>query len=252
LQPCSKIIDKDYIFYFESIDSTNKFILDYISKNKPNHPIVAYTDYQTEGKGQIGRYWESETSKNLLMSLHFLPEKLLPENQFNLSMYTALIVATVLKSIMQTEVKIKWPNDIYIGDKKIAGILIQNVLQGKCIKNSVIGIGLNVNQTTFSDFIPNPTSMKLITNLTFEISKILDEICDLFFKNINSIYEYKSLKYNYISKIYSFREWKKYQKGEVVFEGMIIDIEPSGRLILELKNGLAESYNFQEIKLVFN
>jgi len=139
------------IVYHESIHSTNSLMYDEVS-NTPdlNEGYVIRTDYQTSGRGQIGNTWESKSGKNLLA-----------EDQFLVSKIICLSLVELLNEYDLEKVRIKWPNDIYVGDKKIAGILIQNMLQGKQIKASIIGIGLNVNQEFFESEAPNPTSLKL-------------------------------------------------------------------------------------------
>ena len=130
--------------YLPETESTNNYAMDLISKTNPPEGTCIYTAYQSAGRGQIGRYWHSETGKNILISYILYPKDLKIADQFMLNIIASLAVRDVV-DLFCLNVKIKWPNDIYVDDKKIAGILVQSVLRNNTIKATIIGIGLNVN-----------------------------------------------------------------------------------------------------------
>lgn len=158
--------------------STNNYALNLLREKQPFEGTIVRTFRQTLGRGQRQKHWESADFSNLTFSIIYYPVFLSVGRQFQLSKAIALGVADFVKSITQTErVKIKWPNDIYIGDKKIAGILIENAVSGNKISSAVIGIGLNVNQTTFSQEIPNPVSLKMITGSDLDLESCFQRLC---------------------------------------------------------------------------
>ncbi len=162
----------------ESTDSTNNYALKLLREKQPFEGTAVRTFRQTVGRGQRQKQWESEDLSNLTFSVIYYPVFLSVTRQFQLSKAVALGVADFVKSIVKSEkVKIKWPNDIYVGDKKVAGILIENSVSQNKISSSVIGIGLNVNQTSFSAEIPNPVSLKTITGKELDLEKCFMELC---------------------------------------------------------------------------
>ena len=155
-----------------TLESTNSFLKQIIHSKEVKNGTIVSTKHQTTGRGQRNNVWESERNKNILMSFVFFPNNIPAENQFIISKAVSLSILDLLLKYKKN-VKIKWPNDIYIDDKKIAGILIENSLRGSEISNSIIGIGLNINQTFFSNKLPNPTSLKLETNKNYKTEEIL-------------------------------------------------------------------------------
>jgi len=150
-------IGKVYIKLNE-VNSTNEYAKVLLSKNKPSEGTVIFAHYQTNGKGQFGKTWKSEKGKNLTFSIILYPNFLEAKRAYSLNQAVSLGLKDCIES-QKIPVSIKWPNDIYYHDKKLGGLLIENGLVGENINYSIIGIGLNVNQTTFSQEIPNPTSL---------------------------------------------------------------------------------------------
>ena len=143
------------------LTSTNLYAQELLSKSKPSEGTVISTSDQYAGRGQIGSGWESEAHKNITLTFIFYPAFLPIRQQFQLTQAISLGVKDCIEHFVPKNVKIKWPNDIYINDKKTCGILIQNTLSGAQISSSIIGIGININQTHFQTNPPNPTSFKL-------------------------------------------------------------------------------------------
>lgn len=160
------------IHFVNQVNSTNNYIKSLPAQNG----LVVYSAYQTAGRGQANSVWESEVNKNLLCSILFEFNSLPVEQQAYINMAVSIALRQVVFKLAQTKCYIKWPNDIYINNKKIAGILIENAIQGENIKQTVVGIGLNVNQTHF--FNKNAISLNRVTNNIFEIEEILDVLLE--------------------------------------------------------------------------
>ncbi|NNJ56436.1 MAG: biotin--[acetyl-CoA-carboxylase] ligase [Bacteroidia bacterium] len=172
----------DQIVFLEQIDSTNDFLKKLVKEQQVKEPFCVYTNFQTNGKGQRQNTWQSKKGENLLVS--FLVDsikeiRLLP----HLNKCIALGIIEILKSLEIRDVSIKWPNDIYVGDQKIAGILIENVIEGKHIKHCVLGVGLNVNQTEFNGL--SATSLKQILRKESSNEGLLQILFDHFYKLIH-------------------------------------------------------------------
>ncbi|MBR4324827.1 MAG: biotin--[Bacteroidales bacterium] len=149
---------------YSIIDSTNDEAQRQLQNGiAPKEDFVIRADFQTDGRGQRGNTWHSPNAMNLMFSLVHYPVKLEARHQFMLSQAAALSVAEYLAQKGVADVSIKWPNDIYVGMKKICGMLIENAVSGHYIRYSIIGIGININQTAFPDNLPNPTSLAIQT-----------------------------------------------------------------------------------------
>ena len=164
------LTDKN-IIVFNELDSTNNYA-NQLVKEKAAQGTVVLAHYQESGRGQVGNFWESERDKNLLFSVILYPGFLEAGKQFYISKAVSLALADLLKEQLN-DVKIKWPNDIYVGEKKIAGILIENTVKGITLDSSIVGVGLNVNQERFFSDARNPVSMKQLLKKDFDIQDIL-------------------------------------------------------------------------------
>lgn len=243
------------IIWLDTIDSTNKEILRR-SDDLTDFTILA-AEYQSEGRGQKGTSWESAKGTNLTFSLLLKPDMIKAENQFIISQIAAVGVYEYLKS-KGVDAKIKWPNDIYVDDKKIAGILIENAIEGDSLSESVVGIGLNINQDKFESNAPNPVSLKKITGIEYDLKEELEKLAfflyDLYipFKNFSwgSISEKISTMYH--RNLYRYEELHKFQEtpsGEI-FEGRIIGTDKNACLQIEKLDGSVVSYAFKEVKYI--
>lgn len=219
--------------------------------DKHHEGTVVLAQYQGRGRGQAGSYWESEAGKNLLMSLILEPKFLEAGKQFYLSMAVSLALVNFLKKNVEG-VKIKWPNDIYVDDKKIAGILIEQSVKGSFIESSVVGIGLNVNQVRFVSDAPNPVSMKQLTGKEFEIEVILDGLLkeielwyDLLMQNA-----FSKIEIAYLENLFRMNAWHNYRTRDEEFTARIVGIGEFGQLQLELQSGETRSYLFKEVEFV--
>ena len=231
------------ITHFKTLESTNAYLQNLLNEGVDIIDNIIVTDFQTSGKGQGKNVWESEDGKNLLFSVALDMSFLKAENQFLLTQIVSVTMINVLKKYLPKEsLFIKWPNDIYFNDKKIAGILIKNEIKGMMMGTSIIGIGLNVNQTSFDENLPNPISMKMITGNDFDLKLILNDICQQLRANSQ-----QPTANSYIKHLYRYKQWASYEHEGVVKEMMIIGYDQFGRLILKEKNDREVVCDLKEI-----
>lgn len=240
--------------YIERTNSTNSLLKELLAKGEwPADEHFLRAGYQTAGRGQTGNGWESEAGKNLLCSI-LLPPR---ENLFELN----IVVAVAVQRMLGEAFTIKWPNDIYWQDKKVAGILIENAILGNAIKYSIAGIGLNVNQTEFVSDAPNPVSLKQITGKDYD----LDEMMLRLYKETQKALE-ENVWEEYKSHLYRREGWFPYVEREVStaptmnadahaacqFMARIEDVLPTGEIVLCDQQGNRRTYHFKQIRYVVN
>ena len=264
------------IIHYPEIDSTNKAIKKISENEKLPSGSIVIADFQTAGRGQAGNSWESEAGKNLTFSM-FFKASFIPANMaFVISEMISLCVKRTLDKYIP-DITVKWPNDIYFKDKKIAGILIENSIQQGQISQSVAGIGININQTEFLGNAPNPVSMALITGQTYDIASILEDFRSIFVeqselinKRGNTYYNdintpentgkshaacnpfFETIHKDYINSAYRKEGYHKYRDDTGIFEAAIHDIEPAGYLILKRTDDSLSRYAFKEVTFVMN
>lgn len=245
----SPIVGK-VLLEFEKLSSTNTYAQQLLATSAPEEGSVIWALHQTEGRGQMGTAWESAADKNLTFSIILYPSFLQAEEQFYLSKTVSTAIVMTLQRYFPNQVRIKWPNDIYVGDEKIAGILVQNTLRGSQLQSSILGIGLNVNVVQFSKSIPNPTSMRLkgvfIQDLRQLLEQCLQQI-DLHYLKLKeniTIFdrEYRLLLYRGQEKA-SFLITKT---GEEMI-GCIQDVDPQGHLMMIMEDGKHRHFSIKEV-----
>jgi BirA family biotin operon repressor/biotin-[acetyl-CoA-carboxylase] ligase len=236
----------------KEVDSTNTFLKNILSNSKPvpdGTVIMAETQYA--GRGQRENTWHAEPGQNLTFSLLLKPGFLSAQQQFDLTRAVSLGVYDALYPLLRDSLKIKWPNDIYYGDKKLGGMLIENILHGSQIKSAIIGIGLNVNQENFPDNAVNATSIKNILQRDYELKNILAEICN----NIEAYYlhlkagRFEHVRNIYLSRLYWLNEPRQFKSNGQVFEGVIKNVKDNGLLVID-QNGGEQAYNLKEIEFL--
>lgn len=244
------IIGSKFIF-IKSLASTNALANRMLKETNVSEGTVIYTDYQSKGKGQPGNRWESEAGKNLLLTIILFPSFIDPEDQFIISMTISLGISDFLKKYIE-DCRIKWPNDIYAGNGKICGILILNSIMGKRIENSVVGIGLNINQEKFIKHIPNPVSLKLLTGHEYNTTICLGELTTEIDKRYEQLLSGMSaeIRQEYISSLYRYNEWSPYKTSSGILTGRIISVTDSGRLLIEDQNSVLHEFSFREIEFM--
>jgi BirA family transcriptional regulator, biotin operon repressor / biotin---[acetyl-CoA-carboxylase] ligase len=238
------------LIYLPTCHSTNAYARELLISQNPAEGTLIITPDQTNGKGQAGAYWESEIGQNLTFSLILRPTMLQAHQQFYLSIITAMAVRDCVAYFLNKEIKIKWPNDIYLNNSKIAGILIENTLKGSVITTSIIGIGLNVNQLQFSD--KKAISMRNCTQTAFDHTEVLSKL--LYY--VDGYYTmlrkgvYESLAKAYTEYLYQLNIPATFKKGDTLFDGKIMGVDESGRLQIVTKNGV-ELFNNKEVSFIF-
>jgi len=244
------IIGSEIIFLKRAV-STNTTASEYIKSGKAREGLVIHAAYQSAGKGQQGNRWESEEGRNLLFSVILFPTMVNPEDQFIISGVISLGIIDFLKTIIPG-CKIKWPNDIYAVDDKIAGILIENSITGSTLTSSVAGIGLNINQEVFPDRIPNPVSLKVITGVDHDTSGCLKGLLKCLDQRYKKVITGKrdQIMNDYTESLYRFNEWHEFRSGEGIFSGRILSVGNSGLLMVENKRGRIREFAFKEIEFI--
>lgn len=239
------------IFRIHSADSTNNYANSQIRENDWPEGTVFLAHEQTAGRGQTNNYWESEPGKNLTFSIVFYPDFLEIRHQFLLSKVVSLGIYQALSKYIEP-LKIKWPNDIYAGNNKLGGILIENSIMSGMLKSSVAGIGLNVNQTIFRSNAPNPVSLKSLTNEHFDTDVVLKEVLS----GINTYYsllkagEYEKIDREFVSVLYWLNENHQFRTDDAIFEGEIIGVNEIGQLLIRKINGAILEFHFKEVEFL--
>ena len=207
---------------------------------------------QFAGRGQIDNTWHSEAGKNLTFSLLLNPTFLNLNQQFNLNKVISLALSDVLLPLLGPELKVKWPNDILFGNKKIAGVLIENIVQGSRWKHAVVGIGLNVNQVEFPDGLP-AISIKNILQSDCDLTRLLGDLCKAVEIRYLQLKAGKSelLHRDYLSSLYKFKEFGNFRFNGEVHRGKISGISPQGLLQVDLEQGCRE-FGFKEITFIID
>lgn len=238
-------LGKDIEFLTEC-HSTNDRAMEKIKCGEASEGTIIITDFQSKGKGQRGSQWWSSPGDNLTFSIVLRPVFISPSQQFLLSKMVCTALWEFL-SAYDSQIKIKWPNDIvHPKSGKLCGVLIENIISQKSVEYSVLGIGLNVNQSEFS--FPKVTSMKNLSNTHFS----LEELLGILVSKIEKWYmvlrkgEFKTLNEEYLSHLFQLDEWANYDDGEV-FKGKIVNINPEGKLIIKKENGEERSYGLKEV-----
>lgn len=244
------------IRYFDTLESTNNYCK-LLDPNTVGEFTVICAHSQTAGIGQQGNVWVSEPNKNLTFSIILKPTFLKATDQYLLTMAIAIAVAENIESHLSVlnspfSVHIKWPNDIYIGDKKVCGILTTNQISGSRIIQSICGIGLNINQTTFPEWVPNPTSLKLESGQNFQLDTILLTLL----KNIEIEYtnlqnnNKEILKQRYLKRLYRMGKESDFIYQEQIIRATITGVNHFGHLQLTTSNREHLSCGMKEIKFI--
>ena len=250
--------------YIKATNSTNSLMKEMLAKGEwPEGERFLYTGYQTAGRGQTGNSWESEADKNLLCSI-LLPPR---QNLFELNVAVSVAVHRMINcqfSIVNSQLTIKWPNDIYFGDKKVAGILIENAIIGNEIKYSIAGIGLNVNQTEFVSDAPNPVSLKQITGKDYDIHELMKQLDTELQEQLSNVQCPMSNDQYYKSHLYRREGFWPFVEREVstaptmnatpqtegIFMARIEDVLPTGEIVLRDQQGTPHQYHFKQVRYV--
>ena len=272
------------VIHIEETDSTNRWLRESALSVTPERGLCVVADYQTAGRGQGTNRWESQAGQNLTFSLGFgvnfsrcesssryevrgtrYVNFVRAKEQFIISMAIAVSIVRTLESFLlpassvllprknmaPQRITIKWPNDIYVGDRKVCGILIECRLQGEWVKDCIAGIGLNVNQRQFLSDAPNPTSMALESGQDFDRDEVLRVLLGHFSQILDS-WDEAAIRSAYRSLLYRREGYWPYSDGEGRFEARLKDVEDDGHLVLEDRAGSERRYAFKEVVFLHN
>ncbi|MCF8308365.1 MAG: biotin--[acetyl-CoA-carboxylase] ligase [Bacteroidales bacterium] len=240
----------DKIIRLPEINSTNDYLLTRY-KNFEEGTVVL-TNHQTAGKGLDKNQWESAKGKNLTLSVLLKPRSIHTSDQFKLNMATSLAIRKFISLYTDTPVLVKWPNDIYAENHKIAGILIKNLLYGDVIDTSIIGMGININQENFYLDAPNPVSLKQLTGKDYDLEKMLE----LLLKDLDDYYQilyngdFNQLNQKYYQYMYRLKEWHNYLIHGQKVHASIQGIDEFGRLTLTDEQGRLDVCDLKEIEFL--
>jgi BirA family transcriptional regulator, biotin operon repressor / biotin---[acetyl-CoA-carboxylase] ligase len=239
------------ILFLKNLPSTNSHAALLLKNNRLQEGTIIYTNFQSAGKGHSGNNWESEDGKNLLFSIIVYPSFIKPSGQFYLSMSFSLGICDFL-SRFTVNCTIKWPNDIYVKNDKIAGILIESTIIADQIDYSIAGMGLNINQEVFVSPAPNPVSLKQLTGETYNIESCLNQLSgdlDKRYKQLIAGYQ-ADIKNEYEAKMYRQNEWSQFRDTKGSFTGKILSTGDYGRLRIVTRNNEIRDYDFKELEFI--
>lgn len=238
------------IIYLDSTDSTNQWL----SQNHTGlqYPALVWCHTQTAGRGQRGNYWESQPGKNITASLYLKHENFPAERQFQFSELIALTIIDFLETL-GIKANVKWPNDIYVGDKKICGILIEHSVLGKFLSYSIAGFGININQEIFHSDAPNPVSVKMIGGKETDLVAAVNLLGDILTTRLKNLDEFEKIHKEFLSKLWrndsSFYNFYDKNAAEKI-SAKVEDIGLDGLLSLRLHDNTIRQYAFKEIEYI--
>jgi len=225
--------------------------------------MAVFAREQTAGRGQMGRKWEAEKGANIALSIVIKPENFQLSQQFQLSACAAVSAHELLAKYAGDNTKIKWPNDLYWQDRKAGGILIESVVRSQEStvsgmgatskwKWAIAGMGININQTLFPEWLPNPVSLKQITGEDFDLLMLAKELCGIFEKNINTVTRegFETIYQAYLNHLYKKNALVKFRKDNRLFEAVIKTVSPSGKLIVQ--HSIEEEFDFGEVEWIIS
>ncbi|WP_411274135.1 biotin--[acetyl-CoA-carboxylase] ligase [Daejeonella sp.] len=236
----------------KEVDSTNTFLKDALSKSTPLlEGTVIMAEKQFAGRGQSHNSWLSEERKNLTFSILLNPSFLPVQLQFELNKAISVALNDVLRAYAGNTASIKWPNDSYIGNKKVAGMLIENIVSGNQMRHAIIGIGLNVNQIDFPATLKNVTSLKQGLHKDYDLDILLSEICNAVEARYLQLRagHYDKITRDYTAHLYLLNQWSTFKSDCGIFAGKITGVNSSGQLEMETKEGLMY-FNNKEVQFI--
>lgn len=241
-----------YIIELDHTISTNTYALELLKFQNAKEGTVICANFQSKGQGIRGVNWESEHGKNILMSIVLSPDISI-EKQFEINNCMSLALYDFAKKYFTQEVKIKWPNDLLVNENKLGGILINNMVRDGKIRNTIVGIGVNVNQIQFDNYSPPATSLKELLENDFDIEQIQKEILDCIEFRYANLKKEKSSKMReeYLSILYAFNQWRNYKIQDKQIKAKIVGIDEIGKLILEFEDNKTKAFALKEIAYLF-
>ncbi|HUR64979.1 MAG TPA: biotin--[acetyl-CoA-carboxylase] ligase [Chitinophagaceae bacterium] len=257
--PSTNIIGSPFI-ELQSVDSTNNYARQQIHAGLAQHGQAFFAHDQVAGKGQRGKVWLAEPGQNIILSIVVDPAALKVDQQFQLNACVALVLLDLFKKYGGDETRIKWPNDLYWQDRKAGGVLIESGVRSRSERTPleesgastwewlIVGIGININQTSFPSSLPNPVSLKQITGKTFDPVELAIELCAILetrFSQLISI-GFEKIYEDYLSGLYKKGELVKFKKDNRIFEAIVRTVTTSGKLVVQ--HTIEEEFDFGEVE----
>lgn len=231
-----------------SVASTNNYAAEHLALSELRHGAVILAHAQTEGRGQRERAWISAPGLDLTFSIVLVPEALDVADQFVLGRIAALAVHDTIRALQPADVKVKWPNDVLVGQRKIAGILIQNELSGHRVRNAVVGVGLNVNNAELPVDL-NATSLRLVTGREHDRMDLLRSICRNFDQRWSSWESDRDpAMVDYVNALWARERWVPFMLDGTMIRARPLDVERDGRLIIEHEDGRVLPYGLERLR----
>ena len=237
------------VMEYEEVASTNS-LAEKLPLSELKDKQVILTWRQTQGRGQATNRWESAPGKNISMTVIFRPERLEAGKQFAVSMVIALGACDFISRYV-SGCSVKWPNDIYVGDRKISGILIEHSIMGRYVGGSLCGIGVNINQERFLSDAPNPVSLFQLIGEEIPVKRALEELLDCIGKRYETIRDYEGLERDFLKVLYRREGVYDWEDERGMFRASIRGVNEFGQLVLEDVEGNERVYGFKEISYKF-
>ncbi len=233
------------------VDSTNNYAANLLVQTKLVSGTAIMTHFQTGGRGQRGSDWISEPGKNLLFSIVLNGHFINSENYFLLSKAVAVGINEALEDVSGKTGFVKWPNDIYIDQKKIGGILIENQWKGSLLEVAIVGIGINVNQVNFDD-LQGVTSLSLLGSKNYDLKEVMAKVFEKieFYYNLLKRGDINQINHIYFNHLMFSNEWKTYDSNNGRIEGKIIEVKENSLLVLKLRNKELMTFEFKELSFI--
>ena len=240
-----------HIIQIDRVSSTNNYAAKLLNQTKIPFGAVIMAQFQDDGRGQRGAVWQSKSGENLLFST--ILEGILMKGcpPFYLSKCVALSIKDALSYFVKQKIHLKWPNDVLVERRKIAGVLIENQWKGNNLFSSIIGVGLNVNQTHF-EYGLDATSMKLLSANNYDLKEVLQVLCTKLNFNFNRLLskEYSDLQQDYLSSLYKYNEKTHFKIGDKLEEVVLKDVNENGMVSLEMLGGKIKEYDFSQARQI--
>ena len=239
---------------FDTVSSTNSYLSDLQKTDRLPEGTIVTARFQASGKGQYGNGWESAKGENLLLSFLWYPQFVELHQAHYLNMAFAVAVSDLAVDLLQQEVSIKWPNDIYFGNKKLGGMLMENVLGQDKIKQAILGIGMNVNQVQFSPLLPNPISLKNITGNHFDLESLKNGLCNFLEQRYLQLRkgDFLAIREIYHQRLYRHGKWEWFEAYGRKFKGMIMGVNRDGQLMIQEESGHSSVHDMKQIRYLIN
>lgn len=240
------------VIQIDSTDSTNSWMAE--NESSIPSPSLVFCNRQTAGRGQRGNSWESAPGENITASLIFHPMDFPASRQFSISEAISLAIVEFLQDLGVVAM-VKWPNDIYVGDRKICGILVENVVMEKTISRCIAGFGININQKRFLSDAPNPVSLSLLTGIDFDVPLLVEKLAFILDKYLGLLGSRDMLHQKFLRNLWrrdgNFYNFYDKVKNEPL-KAYIHDVSPEGYITLITNEGESRDFAFKEVEYVIN